>query len=606
MKENLIKIKNLCSGNSFSGNTSNEYLFTVNCVDYFFYEKNIGQVDIRDGFTDGANDGGIDFVYDDGVKLYLIQGKSQSDLKYNDIRDAYSKILETVNNFSIGNTNDYNSKLKAIYKNTIDKLDNPEIEFILFTNTVLDKSVLSKVDDLNKNGDFQNYHLVVYGKDEIDNKILSVDDGNMYVSYGELELGNTQYLDYNDGIGAIFTVKAFSLKELYEKKRSEGLFGYNLREQISQASVDNQIDKTISEDKKNFWYYNNGITIGCSDFHKDGNKLKLYDFSIINGAQTTSKIGRSNLVKRDNDFCLVCKVIKSENSLDDDFIRKISEASNSQKPIKPRDLKSNSTEQKILQNNFINNGKYQLAVEIKRGVKPQNYRNVDAWKRINNEYIGQILLATQYQKPGTARSNKADIFGKDTTYLLVFSKDKVKNYDYNTIYDLVNLAHLYDNFRIKYVEEKEKEINKKTDENAKKMLNNLISVCNNAKFVTIALISYFIKKLYFNVKDANDDNFNLPILKGDLSLNYSNDDYVDKLEYLFGYIIDRLSMIYNTNEVNLKLTSHSNFFKTDKNYKEVIVPEFDKILNDNYDKEKILDNIKVFDNKSNTKSRVTI
>lgn len=606
MKENLIKIKSLCSGSSFKGNTSEEYLFTINCVDYFFYSKNIGQVDIKDGFVDGANDGGIDFIYDDGIKLYLIQGKSQSDLKYNDIRDAYAKILETVNKFETGNTNDYNERLKAIYKNTIDKLENPEIEFVLFTNTTIDKSTQLKIEELNKNGDFQNYSLVTYGKDEIDNKVLSIEDGNMCVEEGELELGNTKYLDYQEGIGAIFTVKAFSLKELYEKKRSEGLFGYNLREQISQASVDNQIDKTIAEDKNNFWYYNNGITIGCSDFYRDGNKLKLYNFSIINGAQTTSKIGKSNLIKKDNDFFLVCKVIKSENSLDDDFIRKISEASNSQKPIKPRDLKSNSAEQKILQNNFINNGKYQLAVEIKRGVKPSNYRNVDSWKRINNEYIGQILMATQYQKPGTARSNKADIFGKDSTYLLIFSKDKVKNYDYNAIYDLVNIAHLYDNFRIKYVEEKEKEISKKTDENAKKSLNNLISVCNNAKFVTLALITYFIKKIYFNVKDANDDNFSLPIIKGNLSLEYGEDDYIEKLEYLFGYIIDRLSMIYNTNEVNLKLTSHSNFFKTDKNYKETIIPEFDKILNDQYDKEKIYDNIKIFDSRTNKKERIGV
>ena len=155
-------------------------------------------------------------------------------------------------------------------------------------------------------------------------------------------------------------------------------------------------------------------------------------------------------------------------------------------------------------------------------------------------------------------------------------------------------------------EEKLKEISKKDDENARKKLNNLISVSKNAKFVTLALVTYFIKKLYFGVKDSNDDNFNLPILKGNLSLDYPEDDYGEKLNYLFSYIIDRLSMIYNTNEVNLKLTSHSNFFKTDKNYTEIIVPEFDKILDDQYDKEKILDNIKIFDGKTNTKERVGV
>ena len=84
MEENFIKIKALCNGRDFQGNTTDEYLFTINCVDYFFFDKNIGQGDIKDGYCDGAGDGGIDFIFDDGTKMYLIQGKSQSDLTYNE------------------------------------------------------------------------------------------------------------------------------------------------------------------------------------------------------------------------------------------------------------------------------------------------------------------------------------------------------------------------------------------------------------------------------------------------------------------------------------------------------------------------------------------
>ena len=59
-----------------------------------------------------------------------------------------------------------------------------------------------------------------------------------------------------------------------------GLFSYNLREFISQKSVDDGIKQTIKQEKDKFWFYNNGITIGCRDFNKDGNVIKLYDFSI--------------------------------------------------------------------------------------------------------------------------------------------------------------------------------------------------------------------------------------------------------------------------------------------------------------------------------------
>lgn len=601
MDENLKKIKEMCRNMNFTGNTTDEYMFTLNCVDYFFFSKNIGAVDIKDGFTDGAGDGGIDYIHDDGEKMYLIQGKSASDLTYNDIRDLFMKILETVNNFKSGDTNDYNSNLKSIYKNTIDKLDDPEIEFVLFTNTDIDKSMASKIEQLNRNGELENYKLVVYGKDEIENRQLTVDGEVMSVEAGELTLETKNYLEYKDGIGAIFTIKAYSLKELYEKKKDDGLFGYNLREQISQASVDNEIDKTISEDKENFWFYNNGITIGCSDYYPDGTKLKLYNFSVINGAQTTSKIGKSDVIKKDNDFSLICKVIKSENSLDDAFIRKVSEASNSQKPIKPRDLKANSSEQKILQNNFINNGKYQLAVEIKRGVKAKNYRNVESWERVYNEYIGQILLATQYQRPGTARSEKAKIFSNDPTYMLLFSKDKVKKYDYNSIYELVKLAHLYDEFKLKRVDELDTEIKKTSEEAAKNALIDEKSICNNAKFVTLAIISYYLKRIYFNTKDKNDDKFNEPVINGYLSLNYKNDDYIERLYDFFAFIISKLTTIYNTNRSNLGLTSVSNFFKTDKNYKEYIVPVFEKCMTDRFDKERVDDCLVLFDDKNNTK-----
>ena len=69
MDDNLKKIRALTENLDFSGNNSDEFLFTINCVDYFYYGGNIGKVDIIDGFTDGANDGGIDFVYSDSENL---------------------------------------------------------------------------------------------------------------------------------------------------------------------------------------------------------------------------------------------------------------------------------------------------------------------------------------------------------------------------------------------------------------------------------------------------------------------------------------------------------------------------------------------------------
>ena len=60
------KILEMCKNLNFpQGKLSDEYLFTIKAVDLFYYKKNIGQIDIKMGFTDGSNDGGIDFVYSD-------------------------------------------------------------------------------------------------------------------------------------------------------------------------------------------------------------------------------------------------------------------------------------------------------------------------------------------------------------------------------------------------------------------------------------------------------------------------------------------------------------------------------------------------------------
>ena len=36
---------------------------------------------------------------------------------------------------------------------------------------------------------------------------------------------------------------------------------------------------------------NNGLTIACNEYKVDGKFIKLYDFSIVNGGQTTNLIG---------------------------------------------------------------------------------------------------------------------------------------------------------------------------------------------------------------------------------------------------------------------------------------------------------------------------
>lgn len=581
MEQKNEKIMNLCKDLSLAeGKQTEEYLFTLEMVDLFYYKGNIGKIDIKTGFTDGTGDGGIDFIYTDDEVMYLIQGKTSEDLTIEDISNVFYKMKNTVENFESGEYSQYSKKLKSVYKNVYDSLDdNKNIELVLFTNTKLNEEVLKKINKLREKPEFSSFEIIIHDKGDIERKeILAYSDRDL-VEEDAVQIflnkeNKNDKLSYGEN-GIIVNVKATSIKSLYEKHSDSGLFSYNLREHVSQKNVDEGIEFTIKNDKENFWFYNNGITIGCEDFIESGNKIKLYNFSIINGAQTTTKIGKSKLIDGKHDFPLVCKIVKSDlnNKKSREFIGKISEASNSQKPIKFRDLKSNDIQQKELEAKAGSN-KYPLAIEIKRGVKAKNYNKVrEKWQRVSNEYVGQLILSCVFQKPGIARNSKNTIFSSKKMYQQVF----VRKHDFDTLYDLVRLGNIYDEYLNRVVKE----------------TNDIdtIGIMKNGKLTILAIVCYLIKKQRKIVVDHTSDEIYKDNLTGLLFTDYPKDDLNKKIEEIFKYIIRKLESLYEQKKEVEKITSFSNYFKNEKFY-EIFIRELDEI--DDWDKEKLDSYMSVF------------
>lgn len=586
MEQKNEKIMNLCKDLSLAeGKQTEEYLFTLEMVDLFYYKGNIGKIDIKTGFTDGTGDGGIDFIYTDDEVMYLIQGKTSEDLTIEDISNVFYKMKNTVENFESGEYSQYSKKLKSVYKNVYDSLDdNKNIELVLFTNTKLNEEVFKKINKLREKPEFSSFEIIIHDKGDIERKeILAYSDRDL-VEEDAVQIflnkeNKNDKLSYGEN-GIIVNVKATSIKSLYEKHSDSGLFSYNLREHVSQKNVDEGIELTIKNDKDNFWFYNNGITIGCEDFIESGNKIKLYNFSIINGAQTTTKIGKSKLIDGKHDFPLVCKIVKSDlnNKKSREFIGKISEASNSQKPIKFRDLKSNDIQQKELEAKAGSN-KYPLAIEIKRGVKAKNYNKVrEKWQRVSNEYVGQLILSCVFQKPGIARNSKNTIFSSKKMYQQVF----VRKHDFDTLYDLVRLGNIYDEYLNRVVKE----------------TNDIdtIGIMKNGKLTILAIVCYLIKKQRKIVVDHTSDEVYKDNLTGLLFTDYPKDDLNKKIEEIFKYIIRKLESLYEQKKEVEKITSFSNYFKNEKFY-EIFIRELDEI--DDWDKEKLDSYMSVFLEKNN-------
>lgn len=586
MEQRKEKILSLCQDlNLAEGKQTEEYLFTLEMVDLFYYKGNIGKIDIKTGFTDGTGDGGIDFIYTDDEVMYLVQGKTSDTLTIEEISNVFYKMKNTVENFESGSYSQYSKKLKSVYRNIYDSLDdNKNIEFVLFTNTKIKDALLKRISELKKKKEFSSFEITIYDKVDIEKKeILSYSDSDLVVEDSiQIFLNKNDknnMLAYGEN-GRIVNVKATSIKYLYEKYADSGLFSYNLREHVAQKNVDEGIELTIKNDKDNFWFYNNGITIGCEHFDESGNKIKLFNFSIINGAQTTTKIGKSKFIDSKHDFPLVCKIVKSDlnNKKSRDFIGKISEASNSQKPIKFRDLKSNDFHQKELEARSGSN-KYPLAIEIKRGVKAKNYYKVrEKWQRVSNEYIGQLILSCIFQKPGMARNSKNTIFSSKKMYQQVF----VRKHDFDTLYDLVRLGNIYDEYLNRVVKE--------TNDV------DTIGIMKNGKLTILAIVCYLVKKQRKIVIDHTSDEVYKDNLTGLLFTDYPKDDLNKKIEEIFKYIIRKLESLYEQKKEVEKITSFSNYFKNEKFY-EIFIRELDEI--DDWDKEKLDSYMSVFLEKNN-------
>ena len=179
------------------------------------------------------------------------------------------------------------------------------------------------------------------------------------------------------------------------------------------------------------------MIIVCDDYELTNNKIKLKKFSIVNGGQTTRMIGEVPFTK---DFYVVAKIIK--NTYEDEenkseFIANIAEASNTQKPIKSKDVIANRKEQRMLQSLFNKNNMF---IEIKRGDKPDATRIKEKYQKTKNNELAQDLYSFIYLQPGPAHNNVSRILEQKDKYNLIFVKN---HYEFPLLKDIIYLEKAY-------------------------------------------------------------------------------------------------------------------------------------------------------------------
>ena len=530
--------------------------------------------DYTDYVTDSKDDGGIDFVFfdDENQKVIIGQSKYTETLDANTVLAEINKMSATIENFKKGHTGNYNSKVKAILQNALDRLPDESyenIDYYLYTSSSINEQNIYK--KIKNNIDEKLYDRInLVSVEMIERKIEENITDLQTVNYEKIRIDNANNcLKYETEKtkGVLVNLSSISLISLYNKYASKGLFDLNIRKYINNKTVDAGINNTLDNDRPEFWFLNNGIIIACDSFDIDGNTINLEKFSIVNGGQTTYLIGNYKGTNS-NEFYIPCKIVCSKDpKYTLKFYSKIAEATNSQKPIFQRDIKSNSNEMKRLQTMLEDNDIY---LEIKRG-KVTTKKKYDY--KIKNDELAQLIMSFVYQKPGTARSGKKEIFENPAYYNQIF----MQNYDKDPcrkafIIDLIKLNYRYNQLSNKIIEgldPSEKEVFK------------------NAKQMLFGILGALYRILNQDLSSQNLIN-DISIIRGQTFVynsfisNYHGDDLDEKIINLITIIVQCLTENYVECANRNECSSVSNFFKTDKKYQENILLNFIK----DYDRKK--------------------
>ena len=204
-------------------------------------------------------------------------------------------------------------------------------------------------------------------------------------------------------------------------QHGDQLFDKNIRRYLGLAR--NRVNqgmastlRTVGE-RRNFYFYNNGITITCSQFRhnalQQGNwQVQVDDLQIVNGGQTawTAQRVAAEAHSTIDDAEVLVRIY--ELPPDQDFVDKITLATNSQSPVDLKDLKANDPRQDTLAESI-------KALGLR--YRPKREERSVAVDEFTSASVAEAVLAVWRRQPHQAKFRRREHFG--TLYDTIFTSD---------------------------------------------------------------------------------------------------------------------------------------------------------------------------------------
>lgn len=378
--------------------------------------------DADDACVDQKQDKGVDalLVNDTLETIYIFQSKfknsDKATLGDTDLKEFTGTLAQFQTPASIDTllAGKAHEGLKATIRRTglKEKIEaGYSIEGVFCTNAILNSEgidYLKNVDDI-----------TVYDAQKIVADFVDLEADAGVEDTFEFNTSDTEIIEYqtSDGVTAkIFLANALQLTHMKGISDSR-LFSRNVRYSLGNTKVNKSLLASIKDKKehKNFPLYHNGITILCDHMEALGeDKLAVSSYMVVNGAQSlTSLLDAKSSISAD--LKVLVKVIALGG--DEELTEKITQNSNNQNAIKPRDMRSNHGIQQRLKKEIssANSGKY--ALQVKQGEV-----TLKGITTISNESAGLALLALDLGEPWSCHQKYKVM---DDSYSKIFGRSDV-------------------------------------------------------------------------------------------------------------------------------------------------------------------------------------
>lgn len=398
-----------------------EWAFNYWILDKFFYED---EELIEDKIID-YNDMGVDAyeIYEDTKELYLIQNKYYNDssklsAEYvkNDFllrpitaleNGTYRKSVEVQDFFNKYKKHDDFTVYLQIYVTNNNRCEDAE-EYVKKFNTGHPKyrASIFYLDDIKE----KYYGDTKQNKQNIEVQIHSVNKGTILnINTDDYKLENVLDAKYVfTPVSSIFRLYRDSIEKNYP------IFDMNIREYLGNKGVNKKIYETLldSEDRKNFFYYNNGITMICDkmtsvETRSFGNNINavfnVKNPQIVNGCQTVNSIYEAlknvdprELEQNYKDTFVMLKIlqINRDNEYEEILYKRIVTYNNSQNSIDEKTFVANNSTFNRLKTEFESKGFLLLIKQSDKNSYSTQYKNATKLKEKSHERLEKFGLTS--------------------------------------------------------------------------------------------------------------------------------------------------------------------------------------------------------------------